>query len=84
MPAVRKMYLSDNAFTYVPEMIFGMPGLEELDVSGNRIERFPADIAQMAKLKTLFMGDNPYAYPNHREYVKFVESIKSQGVEVFD
>jgi len=52
--------------------------------TGNRIERFSTGIAQMAKLKTLFMRGNPYAYPNHREYVKLVEDIKSRGVQVFD
>lgn len=38
----------------------------------------------MKTLKTLFMGSNPYSYPNHREYAQLLESIKSRGVQVYD
>ena len=50
---IRTINVRDNQLTYLhPDLLAGLPELEELDVSENQLKRLP-DIQNLAKLKTL-------------------------------
>ena len=45
-----------------PEEIFALADtLEVLDLSGNRLERLPADLSRLRRLRILFCSDNPFS-----------------------
>ena len=59
VPAASKLDLSGQGLDKVPEYIFRETGLEELDLSDNRLTgAMPAEIRQLIKLKMLNASNN--------------------------
>jgi hypothetical protein len=66
--------------TVIPDYVFNMTNLRELDLSGNRIGVISRDILKLTKLEILHLGGNQYL----KELPDFLGDMKSLKTIYFE
>ena len=61
-PNLQELHLSHLRLQAVPEVVFQLPFLSVLDLSGNRIRYLPPELGNLVHLRELHLNRNPLAY----------------------
>ncbi len=80
LTSLRKLYLDENVFLYVPKEIGQLKNLRELNLSGNQLETLPREISSLKSLELLYLGVNNFKiFP---EIVTELFNLKRLGLSI--
>jgi Leucine-rich repeat (LRR) protein len=71
--SLKKINLSDNNFTKIPEVIMKMKNLEQLNMKNNKIEKFPWDTHYLTNIRILDLSHNKLSFYFYSDSDDFYE-----------
>ena len=78
LSSLKKLNLSWNEFTSLPEWISELHSLEELNLWGNKLESLPESINELPSLKVLTLNYNKF----NEKLPKFLKDLEIGGLKI--